>query len=298
MNGLELSKEYYLKVGRPMLEKNFPDVLPRIATGLSGEGSECLGFDDETSHDHDFGPGFCIWLTDDDFRKYGALIQAEYDRLPKDFSGFQKRNETLEAGRRVGVMSISAFYAKFLGDSFMPLKESDWNHYEECLLATATNGEVFEDGPGEFSRIRNTLSYYPYNVWVQKAASSVHLLSQAGQYNYERSLKRGEKMAALLSISHFMEESIHLSHLLSKRYEPYYKWAWRSFTSLPDSREISSLLSKLPEYAANGDDWRAHIIIEKVCSHYVASLNELGLSDTKDTFLEAHVHKISEKYRT
>ena len=49
MQGLELAKRYYEEVGRPMLERDFPELLPRLAAGLVGEGSECLGFDDELS---------------------------------------------------------------------------------------------------------------------------------------------------------------------------------------------------------------------------------------------------------
>ena len=62
MKGLELSKKYYLEFGKPMLERTFADPLPHIAVGLVGSGSECLGFDDEISTDHDFEPGFCIFI--------------------------------------------------------------------------------------------------------------------------------------------------------------------------------------------------------------------------------------------
>ena len=37
MQGLELAKRYYEEVGRPMLEREFPELLPRLAAGLVGE---------------------------------------------------------------------------------------------------------------------------------------------------------------------------------------------------------------------------------------------------------------------
>lgn len=54
--GMELAREFYEQAGRPMLQQKYPEYACRIAAGLVGEGSECLGFDDAFSVDHDFGP--------------------------------------------------------------------------------------------------------------------------------------------------------------------------------------------------------------------------------------------------
>ena len=64
MQGMELSKKYFEEFGRSMLEENFKDILPYLAVGLTGSGSECFGYDDEKSQDHDFEPGFCIFIPD------------------------------------------------------------------------------------------------------------------------------------------------------------------------------------------------------------------------------------------
>ena len=42
MKGLELSRAYFEQFGRPMLEEQFPGLLPYLAVGLFGSGSECL----------------------------------------------------------------------------------------------------------------------------------------------------------------------------------------------------------------------------------------------------------------
>ena len=60
MKGLELGRKYYEEYGKPMLEKEFPEIINSIAVGLVGSGSDCYGYDDDISHDHDFEPGFFI----------------------------------------------------------------------------------------------------------------------------------------------------------------------------------------------------------------------------------------------
>ena len=65
MNGIEVSRKYYEEYGKKMLASGFQDILPHIAVGVCGQGSECFGYDDEVSADHDSEPGFCIWINDE-----------------------------------------------------------------------------------------------------------------------------------------------------------------------------------------------------------------------------------------
>ena len=54
MTGLELARAYWETYGVPMIREQFPDYEEIIAAALTGSGSECYGFDDEVSRDHDF----------------------------------------------------------------------------------------------------------------------------------------------------------------------------------------------------------------------------------------------------
>ena len=90
MKGLELARQYYEAYGREMLQSQFSHVLPLLATGLAGSGSECYGYDDEISHDHDFEPAFCIFLPDESVvdRKTAFELERAYSKLPKEFMGY------------------------------------------------------------------------------------------------------------------------------------------------------------------------------------------------------------------
>ena len=85
MKGLELSRAFFEEYGMPMLQEEFPQLLMYLAAGLTGSGSECFGFDDEVSRDHDFEPGFCIFLPGEEVvsRKDAFRLERAYAKLPR-----------------------------------------------------------------------------------------------------------------------------------------------------------------------------------------------------------------------
>ena len=54
IKGLELAERFYLEYGAPMIKEKFPSLEGIIAAGLVGSCSECFGYDDGISRDHDF----------------------------------------------------------------------------------------------------------------------------------------------------------------------------------------------------------------------------------------------------
>jgi hypothetical protein len=90
MTGLEQAQEYYEKCGRETLARQFPECWERVAAGLVGEGSECFGYDDAISQNHDCGGGFCLWLSPGDYEKYGKAMEAAYIALPQMVGDIKK----------------------------------------------------------------------------------------------------------------------------------------------------------------------------------------------------------------
>ena len=309
MKGLETAKQYYEIYGRQMIRGQFPERADQTAAGLVGYGSECLGFDDEISTDHDYGPSFCIWLPRELYQQCGTEMQAAYDALPKEFMGCSARVEEEQGKGRVGVLCLEDFYLEILGTDRVPETEAEWFSLSEASLSTATNGAVFEDPCGKFTRIREgLLSYYPQEVWRKKLAESLARAAQAGQYNYARAMKRGERIAAEIALTEFVKETMQIVYLLNKKYAPFYKWMHRGMKELVVCSEIGDMLAllyQIPDPAAawegvgagdflyhlNTDDGRV-LVIEAVCNVLVQTLNEMELSGRQDNFLQNHVAEI------
>ena len=80
-NGIELSRKFYETYGEPMIHEKFSDYENKIAVGLVGEGSERFGFDDKYSRDHDFGAGFCMWVSTSTYDAIGKELEEEYEKI-------------------------------------------------------------------------------------------------------------------------------------------------------------------------------------------------------------------------
>ena len=292
MKGLDLSRAYY-EACRDTLLAPWPDYRARIAAGLVGHGSECFGFDDDASRDHDFGPDFCLWLRAEDYAAIGAELQSAYEALPRAFAGYPPRRTNARSGKRVGVFSIPYFYAEFLGAPELPISEVDWRQIPEENLACVTNGAVFEDPTGEFSRLRaSLLAYYPERLRRLKLAQAVAKMAQSGQYNLPRAVARKEPVTAALAQAEFLRQTCLAAHALNRRFAPFYKWLHASLGRLPRLAELHAMLATL----ARTRPEEAGPLVEAICARLLSELVSAGLARPGDAFLEAHVNEIVEGF--
>lgn len=281
IKGLELSKRYFYDIVLPEFEKNLKDILPLCAFGLVGEGSECYGYDDELSQDHDFGPSVCIWLRKDDYLKYEDRVNEVLKNLPKTYLGFQELKESEWGYNRRGLLNIEDFYFKFIGSANPPKTINDWQKIPETALATVTNGEVFLDNLREFTKIREQLlNYYPEPIRENKIATRLMNISQHGQYNYARCLRRNDLVAANQCLYLFVDEVIHLVFLLNRKYKIFYKWANRALLDLKIlGNEIHKLLQDMV-FTQNKIPY-----VKKICKVLADELRNQKLTDCESEFL-------------
>ncbi len=294
MKGLELSKKYYLEHGKPALEKECPELFEKLAIGLVGEGSECFGFDDKLSRDHDFEPGFCLWLTKEDYEVHGFALERLYAKLPREFEGVAREPLSPVGGNRHGVLILEDFFEKFLGSPSLPATPEHWLYLPSASLATASNGEVFHDGLGRFSEIRNGLLLgYPRDIRLKKLAAHAVMLSQTGLYNYSRCVKRGEEGAAQLCVLEFVKHAISTVYLLNNQYEPFYKWAYRKMRELPVLSSLEAPLVALSTLGNSPPEVKAKTeSIEEICALFASEFKRMGLSSAQGEDLETHARSI------
>ena len=300
MNGLELSRAFYETHGRPMLEEQFSDLLPFLAVGLFGSGSECFGWDDGVSRDHDFEPGFCILLPEEAVvdRRRAFLLERAYAKLPRTFEGLSRPVLQPVGGARHGVFRTEEFFGKLIGSPNGVLSTAQWLTLPEQALAEATNGEIWLDEFGEVTRIREVLAYYPEDVRRKRLAGRLLLMEQSGQYNYPRCLAHGEPDAAQLAAVEFVRSAISAIFLLNRRYCPYYKWTFRALRELPLLSGLAPALSFLLS-TGNGDSLAEEksARIGSACAQVLAEVRAQSLSDAEGGDLERHAYAVNDRIR-
>lgn len=297
MKGIEISKAYFEEYGRPMLEKDFSDILPYLCVGMVGGGSDCYGFDDEISRDHDFEPGFCIFIPNEEVvdRRKEFLLERAYAKLPKEFMGLKRSLVSPVGGRRNGVIRTEDFYTNKIGSADGKLSVLDWLTISESYLFEATNGEIFFDNYGEFSEIRNRIMNMPEDIRLKKLAGNMLLMAQSGQYNYGRCLSHGETGAAQLAVIEFVNAAMKTVFLLNKKYMPYYKWSFRAMRDL----KLFSTFSDSFEYllTSENDSVTAQTktdVIEDIASMIIGYLIDNEMTKAICGDLEKHAYSVND----
>lgn len=294
MNGLALSRAYFSSVAEQRLRVEFPDLFPRLAAGLVGNGSECFGYDDMQSRDHDWGVDFFLWVPEDARDAIPALHEFKlkvFDEQPPEFARTRS-----EYGARIGAMTVGDFYQSLIGCPQGPQTTVEWLRAPEENLAMAVNGEVFIDGTGEFAKIRERLlAFYPDDLRKKKIAAKCMAIAQTGQYNLDRIGRRGDIVTVNTVLARFTDSVIGMICLLNRVYKPYYKWAFRRMSELPIlGGDMAALLRRLAEIC--GHDEAAltarREVVADICRLIVSELRRQWLAFSDDWFLTTHGEEI------
>jgi Domain of unknown function (DUF4037) len=290
IRGLELNELFYREAVRPVLDAEFPGL--RHAAALIHTGSEVLGFDDEMSSDHCWGPGVDLFLTDDDHAAlHGALDDALRHKLPHAFRGYptsfsapdpaDNGTQRLEAktdgpvNHKVRILTPRRFFLDYLAfDITRDIEPADWLTFPEQKLRTVTGGAVFHDDVG-LAAVRGRFGYYPRDVWLYLLASAwarvgqeEHLMGRAGSV--------GDEIGSALIGARLVRDLMRLCFLMKRTYAPYPKWFGTAFRQLSCAEALSPPLTG----ALRAETWterERHLV--SAYEHVARMHNALGLTE-------------------
>lgn len=299
MTGMELSRRYFFDVAEPSLKTAYPNLYERLAAGLVGNGSECFGYDDEISRDHDWGVDFFLWVPESDRNAISALTTWKKQLFEANPPAFPRTRS--EYGAVIGVMTTGDFYKSLIGYPDGPDEIQDWRRIPEENLAMAVNGEVFMDNGGYFSATRTKLlRYYPEDLRKKKLAARCMAIAQTGQYNLSRCYKRQDWVTFKSVLTRFSDNVISAVFHLNRVYRPYYKWAYRKMTELPIlGAEVGVRLSKIAlSCGVNTESYEILLgNVADICTLLAEEIRRQQLTFNSDWFLTTHGEEIQRSIR-
>lgn len=267
MPGLDLARRFYEQAVRPLL-----GTTPHAA-GLLGFGSEVLGFDDEVSPDHDFGPRLQLFLPPGAPGPGLGGLPATFDGHPVAFA-YAGRD-----GHHVEVTTAAAFFAARLGTAAEDgLSLADWLLTPTQTFAMLTAGAVFHDPAGELARRRSMLTWYPRDVWRYALAAGWLRVAQEEAFP-SRAGAAGDDLGSRVVTARLVRELMRLAFLVERRWAPYAKWLGTAFARLDLAAQAGPPLAA----ALSAATWRdREAALTRAASVLAAATNDLGLAPPVD----------------
>lgn len=299
VKGLEIDREYFENVGKPMLEEKYHKYLPDMTIGMIGEGSDCFGFDDRYSTDHDWGPGFYIWLEKDLYDEIGERLQKDYNELPSEYRGYRRIN-TEHGRRRIGVVNVDDFCSYYLSETAY----DEWKNtgkispdnmigIPEYRLAAFCNGEIFNKrASGTLCSLRSYISeYYDKCTATKLLCQKLAEFGQNAQYNYPRMKKRGDNSVSMQLLHTGLRRAVQAAYILNRQFAPHDKWLMKGtekfsiLTDLPEMIERITL-EAAKEFVLSSSDNQASVSMKKQAEIQTETIEETSPGYLTDNLIE------------
>ncbi len=298
IKGLALCRGFFFDTAKPVLDECFPEL--RYSAGLIGYGSDVLGYDDEVSRDHMWGPRFYLFLDPTDMRRKDEILSAFAAALPYTYRGYSvnfSRPDPNDNGVRhpafitsgkvdplIFVETFDDFLAEQLGTSAPEsMSAADWLTISEHRLLSLVAGTFFVDGIDLRKRLES-IRYYPEVVRRYRIASNWDILASEQAF-MRRASDVGDELGSRVVASRMAERLMRLCFLYKKIYAPYSKWFGTAFAQL----DIPSELKENLHLSIIGEtmDERENALISAQLR--VANLhNESGLTPSVDVWEESY----------
>jgi hypothetical protein len=272
-NGVELARRYCTDLVGPMIAERFPR-LP-FAVGRVGSGSDVLGFDDDTSRDHDWGLRLSVFVPADAVDEVDRELERQ---LPETYEGLPTRFAfTGETERRhhVDVTAVSDFLDARLG--FDPRADPSVEHWLSLTGQAAlevTAGPVFVDTDGALTDARDALTWYPDDIWRHilacdwiRLAQELPLMSRAADV--------GDDAGSRIIAARLTWITMHLAFMLERRWPPYAKWFGTSFARLAHAGDVGPALD---DVLRADDDTARQWGLTRALESLLRAQNALGLT--------------------
>lgn len=287
--GLELSRRFFEDAVRPIIDRTTPGL--EYAAVLIGSGSEVLGFDDEMSADHHWGPRVMLFVNERDASRRIPIDDALRNQLPPEFLGYptnfsdpdpdDNNVQVLRATaappirHRIEIFTPRDYLLAYLNfDIENGIAPADWLTFPEQKLRSLTGDTVFHDEVG-LHEVLHRFAYYPHDVWLYLLASGwkrvgqeEHLMGRAGI--------AGDEIGSALIAARLVRDIMRLCFLMERVYAPYPKWFGTAFLRLASGKKIEPHLAAVLR-SRTWQERQAHLV---PAYEYIAALhNELEITE-------------------
>jgi hypothetical protein len=232
----ELCAAFYEQAVRPLLAGR-----PHSAA-LLGWGSDVLGYDTERSTDHGWGPRLLVFLGPDaDVEDVSRTVDTD---LPEEFRGWPVRYgwDLVPATHRVNVTTLPAWSLEHLGvDATSGMSTLDWLLTPQQRLLGVVAGAVYADDSRNLSRLRDSLAWYPDQVWRWVLACQWRRLAQEEAF-VARTAEVGDELGSAVTAARQVRDMMRLAMLLDRVYAPYQKWLGTAFARLRHTDDLPAHL--------------------------------------------------------
>lgn len=256
IKGMELCEGFFNTCAKKIIEESFPRL--KYSAGLIGYGSDVLGYDDEVSADHMWGPRFYMFLSGEDISLKDEIFQALCRGLPYTYEGYSvnftepnpndngvQKPKLISAGKvnpLVFIQTFEEFLTEQLGTADLDnIKPYEWLSFSEHRLLSLVSGKFFTDSLN-CAEIISKIKFYPKAMKLYLIASSWEIIASEQAF-VKRCGECGDEIGSQIICSRICERLMRLCFLYKEAYAPYSKWFGTAFGRLDVDGKIKQAIS-------------------------------------------------------